>query len=344
MNAHLRIVGGVRVDKFSSIDKAVVSPRVALVIKPRSDQTFRVSYNRAFRAPSLINNNFDLTISNPLPLAALNPALAAAKLPALFAATDVFRVPTKATGNKNLTEEHVDAFEVSFTGKIGSKTLVTAAAYYNKHSNAIFFTVKENYATTVPPAGWTAIPKWALLGPAGPFVAGLMWGGVQASANFPKEFTYLNLGSSIDKGLELGLDSTINEHASLYANYSFQAEPEPKFPGLTTAQTLAEVNLPSKHRVNAGLSFNASRVFGTVSVSYADKAFWQDVLDSRYSGTTKAYTTVNAVLGAKLGPNNRYSFQIKANNIGNVAIQQHIFADVMKRQVVAELRVSMPKK
>ena len=333
VNDHFRLVGGVRVDKFSSIDKPVVSPRVAFVIKPASNQTIRLSYNRAFRAPSLINNNFDLTISNAFPLAALNPALGSM----------VFRVPTKATGNKSLTEEHVDAFEVSYTGKIGPKTLFTAAAYYNSSKNAIFFTVKENYALNAPPAGWTSLPIWPA-GPAGLPTAIGTWAAVQSKANFPKEYTYLNLGTEKDKGLELGLDTTINEHASMYVNYSYQAEPVPEFPGLTATQALGEVNLPSKNRMNAGLSFNQSRVFGNVSVSYADKAFWQDVLDSRYSGWTKSYTTINAVLGAYLTANQHYSFQIKANNLGNKELQQHIFSDVMKRQIVAELRVNMPKK
>ena len=73
---------GGRVDKFSSIDNAVFSPRTALILKPAQGHTFRLSYNRAFRAPSMINNNLDVTISNPLPLfavVAVNVALMAAE-------------------------------------------------------------------------------------------------------------------------------------------------------------------------------------------------------------------------------------------------------------------------
>lgn len=341
LSDYVRLVGGFRIDKFSSISKAVFSPRVALVLKPAAAQTIRVSYNRAFRAPSMINNNLNVTISNPLPLAAVNQALKAN----LFPATAAFLVPTLATGNQDLTEEYVDAFEVSYTGKLGSRTLLSAAYYYNKTANSIFFTVKENYALNAPPAGWTTLPQWAgaFGAAAGPVVATQVWGGVQASANFPKEYTYKNLGTAINQGLELGIDTTINDNASLYVNYSFQAEPEPQFPGLTAAQALAEVNLPSKHRLNAGLSVNAKNVFGNIGVSYADKAFWQDVLDARYSGTTDAYTTVNAVIGARLGPNGRYTFQLKGTNLGNVDMMQHIFGDVIKRQIVAELKINMPK-
>ena len=53
------MVAGARVDKFSSIDDAVFSPRVAVVMKPTADQSIRASYNRAFRAPSMVNNNLN---------------------------------------------------------------------------------------------------------------------------------------------------------------------------------------------------------------------------------------------------------------------------------------------
>src|SRR3954447_6999420 len=52
LNDHFRWVVGGRLDKFSSIDSAVFSPRTSFLIKPNAAQTFRVSYNRAFRAPS----------------------------------------------------------------------------------------------------------------------------------------------------------------------------------------------------------------------------------------------------------------------------------------------------
>ena len=77
-----RLVAGARVDKFSSISNPVFSPRVAFLIKPEKDHTLRVSYNRAFRSPSMVNNNLDVTIANPFPLAALNrPRLAVSSAP-----------------------------------------------------------------------------------------------------------------------------------------------------------------------------------------------------------------------------------------------------------------------
>ena len=69
------VIGG-RVDAFSSIDGAVFSPRITFIFKPRPAHTVRVSFNRAYRAPSLVNNYLDMTLINELDLGALNPALA----------------------------------------------------------------------------------------------------------------------------------------------------------------------------------------------------------------------------------------------------------------------------
>ena len=104
----LRLVAGARVDRFSSIDKAVFSPRVAAVFKPRGDQSIRVSYDRAFRARSMINNNLEMTIATPLPLGQINPAFG----------NQIFLVPTAANGNTDLKEESVEAFEVAYTGTL----------------------------------------------------------------------------------------------------------------------------------------------------------------------------------------------------------------------------------
>ena len=59
---HFRWLVGGRVDKFTVLDNAVFSPRTTFMIKPGRDHTFRVSYNKAFRAPSLVNNFLDVTI------------------------------------------------------------------------------------------------------------------------------------------------------------------------------------------------------------------------------------------------------------------------------------------
>jgi outer membrane receptor for ferrienterochelin and colicins len=56
--------GAARVDYQDAIDEVMWSPRAALVYKPKENHTFRLTYNRAFSAPTALN--FFLDINNGL--------------------------------------------------------------------------------------------------------------------------------------------------------------------------------------------------------------------------------------------------------------------------------------
>ncbi len=116
-------------------------------------------------------------------------------------------------------------------------------------------------------------------------------------------------------------------------NYSFQANP------VIEGFDPQEANKPANHRFNAGFDFSRNRFLGNLSVSYTGSAYWQDVLDVRYAGTTEAYTLVNGAVGVRwMG--NRVVTSIKVTNLANAEVQQHIFGDVFRRQVVGEARFS----
>jgi hypothetical protein len=100
-----------------------------------------------------------------------------------------------------------------------------------------------------------------------------------------------------------------------------------------------DVNWPAKNRFNAGFGVNRGRYLGSLSVSFTDEAYWQDVLDARFAGTTDAYTLVNGSFGLRwLGE--RVVTSVKVTNLANQEVMQHIFGDVLKRQVVGEVRLS----
>jgi iron complex outermembrane receptor protein len=308
LSEHFRLTAGGRLDSFDYLDELVFSPRVALLVKPQADHTFRVSYNRAYRSPSVINNFLDVTISEPINLRPINPAL------------PIYPLPIKSVGNTELTETSLDAFEVGYTGIVRTRTVVTAAFYVNKTKDDILFTEVRDarWTGTNPPPGW----------PLPPPVIGIISGG----AGFPALFTYQNFGETTQKGIELGVDSSINRYLGVFANYSYQAEPEPE------GFALSELNLPPKNRFNIGFSVNYDRFLGNVTVTHADSAFWQDVLDDRFHGTTEAYTMVNGGAGVRW-LNNRITTSIKTTNLGNADVQQHVFGDITKRQVVGEVRI-----
>jgi len=145
------------------------------------------------------------------------------------------------------------------------------------------------------------------------------------------------------QGLELGFDSAFGPSMTYYLNYSYMAQPEPTFPGLTATQALAEINLPAKHRFNYGVSTSIWKIFYTVDASFIGETFWQDVLDSRYSGKIPKQVVSNLIIGTKFN-HDRATLQARVNNMGGAPVQQHIFGDVMKRSFMIELKINAPKK
>ena len=311
-----RLVAGARVDRFDYLDNFVFSPRVTFMVKPEENQTFRVSYNRAYRSPSVINNFLDVTLAQPIdltPFARLNPAVLGR----------IYPLPVKSVGNPDLNETTLDAFEIGYTGALAQgRAIVSAAFYVNRVKDDIFFTeVKEaRYTAANPPPNWA----FGLLPPQ--VIAGVPGGAL------PALFTYQNFGRTTDKGIELGVDASVNRSVGVFANYSFQADPKVNF-------DLSEVNLPAKNRFNAGFNFAQGRFLGNLAVTYAGSAFWQDVLNDPFHGTTDAYTMVNGGFGVKWAKN-RVTTSVKGTNLGNQEIQQHVFGDIIKRAVIGEVRVN----
>jgi hypothetical protein len=134
-----------------------------------------------------------------------------------------------------------------------------------------------------------------------------------------------------DKGIELGIDASLNRYVNAFTNYSFQADPD------VENFDPSETNFPANHRFNIGFDASAGRYLGNFSVNHTSSAYWQDVLDQRFAGMTDAYTLVNGAFGVRwLG--DRITTSLKVNNLANQEVQQHIFGDIMKRQVVGEVR------
>ena len=335
LNDKVRISLGARLDKYDNIEDPVFSPRATLILKPNPANALRVSYNKAFRSPSLINNFLETTIINRVDLAQINPAFAG--LPGRN-----FAFPLNAVGNEGLSEESNESYEIAYTGIINNRATVSAAIYWTKSTDEIFFTQTGRYRALAPPPNWLQtfspggtpiLPPQQILGIlevlppacASP-VAECTTGGL------PSEFSYRNLGTVKNKGFELGVDGAVNQALNVFVNYSYQAEPEPDF-------ALSEINLPPTNRFNAGLNFSQGHYLGNLSVSFVDDAFFQDVLDARFAGPTEAYTQVNGAFGVKF-LRDKLQTTIKVINLLDEDIQSHVFGDIMKRQIIGEVRVT----
>ena len=355
----VRLVLGGRVDKFGSVSTPAFSPRVSVMFKPGVDHSVTLSYNRAFRSPSIINNFLDMNVVFPVDLSALAafrpllPALLPPGLPPAVAqgalmqleqqldqtTAQPFPLVVRSVGSDlplgsmprtGITEESLTAYELSYTGTFGGTT-AGAAVYLNRRDTPIAFTELpgsvDPYTAENPPPGWVLPPQVLsfMASPAGIYL--------------PRTaFTYSNLGPTRHVGAELWFDQRISRSASAWFNYSWQAEPEildsdnPFLP--------EELTLPPTHRVNVGGSLNGTRFLGNASVSMASAAFWSDVLTPAFHGYTDGYTMVNGSFGVRWN-NGAVTTLLKVTNLFNQSIQQHIFGDILRRTVVGEVRFSL---
>ncbi len=243
-----RVAVGGRADRADNLDHWFFSPRVSVMWKPTPDQSLRASYNRAFRAPSVINNYLDQNIFSPStvdlrPLAPLAPPALRPLIP-----QEPFYLIVNNFGNPNLKEEHVDAFELAYTATIG-RTSFGLAVYQNDTSNNINFTTLlpdtenpqglpglEYYSVQNPAQGVGAVTGQPLTDPLtgnpglSPFV-------MAALAQVPPAFggpvrlpwkvaTYLNLGPLRNRGFEASIEHRVNNEWVLSGNYSYQADPK----------------------------------------------------------------------------------------------------------------------
>ena len=313
LSDHVRWLVGARVDKYNVPENPVFSPRTALMLKPTPEQTFRVSYSRAYRAPSLFQNYLETSVANRLNLGLLNPALAGR----------FFYFTVTGLGNLDLKEQTLDGYEASYSASFAEGRAHAGAAFYLTDSrNDMILTQTGSYSSANVPPGWP-LPPFVL----DALIAGNAFG---PGLGLPSVLSFQNLGEVRNKGWEVSFDARPVQPVSAFANYSWQAKPEPKdFP-------ISKINLPPTHRFNAGLTVDYNRFLGDISVGYTSKAYFRDVLDVTYAGYTKPFTVINTSVGARLSGQNAV-FVLKIRNLANKPVQNHLFGDLLKRQIVGEL-------
>jgi outer membrane receptor protein involved in Fe transport len=353
-----RLALGARVDKFGNLDKAVFSPRITAMFKPAPDQSIRVSFNRAFRSPSVINNYLqqDIFLTSPLiDLSRVAPLAALFGQPDLARAIAVpFQLVVRNIGNTDLKEESLNAYEIAYTGTINRRTTIGLAVYRNDSNNSINFTRVVPTAANpqglpgfdiytpgnAPPVIGINVLGNPVPGSVVPFLAQLGQLGLPVSPLPRTVSNYLNLSGAREDGLEASIDHDFGDGFAVHANYSYQKTPKLLTPDSgQIPYPISEVGIPAKNRFNASVNMNTSRFIGSLSVNYSDKAFWTDVLSADYDGYTDSYAMVNAAFGVKWNEG-RITTSIKSNNLFNERIQQHSFGDVLQRSVFFELSAS----
>jgi outer membrane receptor protein involved in Fe transport len=325
-----RLNAGLRIDKFGNLEDPVLSPRVSALFKPAPGHSIRVSFNQAFRSPSVVNNFLEQAIVVPSDLSPLAPFLPP---PLAAAVAQPFPLVVYAVGSPELREEALTAYEIGYTGNVTARTTVTLAYYVNDVDDSINFvtlpTSQDPYTAQAPPPGWVerGLP---------PFLLGAL---AQQGVFLPRTaFQYQNVGPLRNQGLEVGVDHVFSKAVSGYVNYSWQKDPEvlddpEPFPA-------EELGLPPTHRFNVGVNLQHARYLGSLSVSYTGEAFWSDVLTPAYHGFSEPFTLVNGSFGMRFAEG-RVTPLVRFTNLLNQDVQQHVFGDILKRSVSLELRLEL---
>jgi outer membrane receptor protein involved in Fe transport len=348
----LRVALGGRLDKFGNLEGLAFSPRAMVMWRPAAAHSLRLSFNEAFRAPAALNNYLDLTIRGvdfPLgAVCALSPPLCAQD-PTL--ATRVLGLGPRSVGSEvartisatvpPLSKESVKAYELAYTGRLDSRTTASAAFNVSDSDDNINFVSDPEalhavglpvlYSASYPPPGW-------------PFPPALVDSPALRATVFdhvPGTIAYLNLGPVRNQGVEVSLERKLWEGARASLDYSWQADPKPlaAAPG-QIAFPKGELAVPAHHRTGASLSVDRNHVFGTLSAHYVGRTYWNDVLAQLgFDGYTGPYTLVDACVGMRWAKG-RVQTVLKGTNLLNREIRQHIFGDIQRIGIGAELRVS----
>ena len=315
--SRFHVNAALRLDKFSSVDGLIVSPRVALLFKPTPSQSVRASFGRSFRAPTAIDEYFDLdVIGGAFPLGAIDPRLDG----------QFFPIVVHAHGDPNVKEESLTTWEIGYTGAFGA-TNVSAAIYLaDLHDPIVSNVPGPPYTSANPPPGW----------PLPPIVIDVL------AANgvvFPSELVITNLGPVRNRGVELGLSHRLSVGITAFANYSWQDDPEPldSDSGIPPYPAGA-LNVPSHHHLNTGITLDRGRFLGGATLSYSSAAFWADTLTPSYWGPTPAHTLLGASVGVRFAEN-RLTLVLKGANLLDEDVQYHVFGDILKRSVTLQARM-----
>ncbi len=225
LNNQFRLNLGARVDKFANIDNAVFSPRVAFIFKPQPDQAIRalvqprvpcpVAHQQLPRRPPSSTRWISGASTRSSPGGSTT-----SRLRRSATRTSCRRPPTRWSW----------PIPVSSTNGPPSRSPSTTRKTPTKSSSPR----PARYRATNPPPGWTTalapLPPATALGvlevlppPCPSLTEPCTTGGL------PSEFSYRNLGEVINKGIELGVDGAVSQSLNVFANYSWQADPDPDF-------------------------------------------------------------------------------------------------------------------
>ena len=233
----LKAVAAARYDKHDFY-AGQWSPKAGLLVSPVPDQTVRVTFNRAFKSPSILQTSFFFPDFQPFV--------------GVFGNKDVFVIKNVA-GDVVRTIEPIkpetnDTWELGYKGVLGGKLYVDATGYYSDFDRFMSpLVIIANFLTPAAAGG----PTYAFDAKTGEAITGAT-GGPQIP------LTYFNVGRAKIHGTDIGLRYLLTPTIGLV--------------GTTSLQKLDKIEKRSRTDPAEATAFNSTTSKFTVGMDFAELA------------------------------------------------------------------------
>jgi iron complex outermembrane receptor protein len=328
LNDRWRLVLAGRHDTHSKYE-AQTSPRVAVVYRIPGKGSFRLTYNRAFQAPEIIQMEL-LRAAGTIP-GTLTPIVARGNGEGFQLSDGTVIAP--------LSPEHNTTFELGYRGFLGQRLFLDVNLYRSKYDNF----VSPLTAITDPATGVWPIQM-----------------GEHALEPFPSQYivTYRNFGRVNLNGVDVGVNYQFNDRTSGWLNYSHMnlvdlEDPANDFDGDGKFEELS-LNSP-QNKASLGIAVTdlfTRGLFGAVSgrwveaydfiagVHRATKAgegtgeFW---LKDR--GPLAGFATLDVYLSYAIS--SRFQASLSATNLFNERLRETVGSPEIRRLILTEFKYTI---
>lgn len=197
----IRLVGAARYDKHENYD-AQFSPKAGILVTPVPDQTFRLTYNRAFKSPTVLQTSFFFPDFQPFV--------------GVFGNTNGYIIRNQDGEVVNTIDpiepEINNTWELGYKGVLGDRFFLDATGYYSDFQHFMSPLVIIANFLTPPEAGG---PTFAFDAETGEQLTGV-GGGPQIP------LTYFNVGEATIYGVDMGIRYLLSDVVGLSATTSWQ--------------------------------------------------------------------------------------------------------------------------
>lgn len=225
--ARWKVIAAGRVDE-GSLNETNFSPKVGVVYAPARDHAVRLTFNRGYLNPSVLERFISFPAGPPLDFSLLEaglrasplgPALAGVPNGTLFTTSNA--VPLLALGNDQLRSSKVNGVEFGYKGQF-DRLFLTADVYYSRISefaSGLLPGANPRYAPWTAPA---AVPGAVAPGLEGAVAAAVGPGLTRlADGSTALVLSSGNFGEAREYGAELGVGVQVDRALRWDANYTY---------------------------------------------------------------------------------------------------------------------------